>query len=162
MAANWVSTQNGRHLSGRRSVNTAPEVALRKAIHARGGRFRLHRAIAKACTPDFVLPRQRVAVFVDGCFWHACPVHGHSKPWKGPNAALWTEKMRRTKQRDLRATRVAMELGWRVVRVWECQVQDDASRLAAVILDIGTQSGLTELDSSSRTGADPAHVGSYG
>ena len=57
---------------------------LRQAVHAAGGRFRLHRRIAKGCTPDFVLPSRRVAVFVDGCFWHGCPEHGRKTPWTGP------------------------------------------------------------------------------
>jgi hypothetical protein len=66
----WVSTAQGRHLSWRRKTSTSPEVKLRRAVHAAGGRFRLHLKIAKGCAPDFVLPSRRVAVFVDGCFWH--------------------------------------------------------------------------------------------
>src|SRR4051812_6961882 len=100
MAAGWVSTTRGRHLAGRPQANTLPELLLRRAVHASGGRFRLHRRIAKGCTPDFVLPRRHVAVFVDGCFWHNCPKHGPRKPWTGPNAELWAEKIRRTEQRD--------------------------------------------------------------
>ena len=81
----------GQHEGGRAprwtaKANTAPEVLLRQAVHAAGGRFRLHRRIAKGCTPDFVLPSRRVAVFVDGCFWHGCPEHGRKTPWTGPNA----------------------------------------------------------------------------
>src|SRR4051794_37476817 len=71
----WVKTDRSRALSGRRSKDTAPEVALRKALHAAGARFRLHRRIVKGCTPDLVLPGRAVAVFVDGDFWHGCPVH---------------------------------------------------------------------------------------
>ena len=89
----WVSTERGAHLTGRRKVNTAPEVLLRKAVHAAGGRFRLHRQIAKGCTPDFVLPSRHIAVFVDGCFWHGCPEHGCKASWTGPNAGLWADKM---------------------------------------------------------------------
>ena len=81
-----MTTRAGAHLAGRRKVNTTPEVLLRQAVHAAGGRFRLHRRIAKGCTPDFVLPSRRVAVFVDGCFWHGCPEHGRKTPWTGPNA----------------------------------------------------------------------------
>lgn len=68
MAEQWVSTRAGTHLAGRRKEGTTPEVLLRKAVHAAGGRFRLHPPFAKGCTPDFVLPSRRVAVFVDGCF----------------------------------------------------------------------------------------------
>jgi len=89
----WVSTERGTHLAGRRRVNTAPEVLLHKAVHASGGRFRLHRRITKGCTPDFVLPSRHIAVFVDGCFWHGCPEHGCKASWTGPNAGLWADKM---------------------------------------------------------------------
>ncbi len=131
----WVSTSKGRHLSKRRKTNTSPELQLRKAIHAAGGRFRLHPHIAKGCTPDFVLPRRGLAVFVDGCFWHACPDHGRKSPWTGPNAALWAEKMRRNAERDHRSTQLAEKQGWRVIRVWECAVRADAPHLATFILN---------------------------
>ena len=134
VAEQWVSTRAGSHLAGRRKESTAPEVLLRKAVHAAGGRFRLHPRIAKGCTPDFVLPKRRVAVFVDGCFWHGCPEHGRSTPWTGPNAALWTEKMRRNAERDRRSTQLAEDKGWLVVRVWECQVRGGSAEVAAEIL----------------------------
>ena len=131
----WVSTRAGSHLAGRRKESTAPEVLLRKAVHAAGGRFRLHRRIAKGCTPDFVLPSRRVAVFVDGCFWHGCPEHGRKTAWTGPNAVLWAKKMRRNADRDRRSTELAEHYGWRVVRVWECEVQDDPTTVAQQLLD---------------------------
>lgn len=129
-----MSTSAGRHLAGRRKVSTRPEVELRKAVHALGGRFRLHRQLAKGCTPDFVLPGRRIAVFVDGCFWHGCPVHGRKTPWTGPNAGLWADKMRRNRERDERSSRLAEELGWTVVRVWECAVRDDAAAVARSVV----------------------------
>lgn len=138
MVEAWVSTKRGEHLAGRRKVNTAPEVLLRKAVHAAGGRFRLHPRLARGCTPDFVLPGRRVAVFVDGCFWHGCPVHGRKTPWTGPNASLWEEKMERNAQRDRRSTALAAELGWDVVRVWECEVRGDAESVAGGILGAST------------------------
>src|SRR6476619_5633420 len=134
MVERWVSTKEGAHLAGRRKESTAPEVTLRKAVHAGGGRFRLHPQIAKGCTPDFVLPGRHVAVFVDGCFWHGCPEHGRKTPWTGPNAELWATKMRRNAERDARSSALAEELGWHVVRVWECAVRSDATGVAARIL----------------------------
>src|SRR3954469_12787159 len=112
VAEKWVSTAAGRHLAGRRKESTAPEVALRKALHAAGARFRLHRELAKGCTPDIVLPGRGIAVFVDGCFWHGCPKHGRKTPWTGPNARLWFDKMQRNGERDLRSTALAEGLGW--------------------------------------------------
>lgn len=134
MAEKWVATQAGAHLAGRRKESTTPEVILRQAVHAAGGRFRLHRRLAKGCTPDFVLPRRRVAVFVDGCFWHGCPEHGRKTPWTGPNAGQWAEKMRRNAERDRRSTQLAQAHGWRVIRVWECQVRRDPTAVATSIL----------------------------
>lgn len=130
-----MATAAGAHLAGRRKESTTPELLLRHAVHAAGGRFRLHRRLAKGCTPDFVLPRRRIAVFVDGCFWHGCPEHGRKKPWTGPNAQLWEEKMRRNAERDLRSTRLAEELGWSVVRAWECAAERDPSGAARSILE---------------------------
>lgn len=134
MVKQWVSTRAGSHLAGRRKEHTTPEMLLRKAVHAAGGRFRLHPRIAKGCTPDFVLPRRHVAVFVDGCFWHGCPQHGRKTAWTGPNADLWAEKMRRNAERDRLATELAQRHGWRVVRVWECQVRSDPDAAVAAIL----------------------------
>jgi DNA mismatch endonuclease, patch repair protein len=148
VAERWVSTERGRHLAGRRKVNTAPEVLLRKAVHAGGGRFRLHRQVAKGCTPDFVLPGRRIAVFVDGCFWHGCPDHGRKTPWAGPNAELWAEKMRRNSMRDERSTGLAEEHGWLVVRVWECQIQHDATAIARQILSAGRRAPQRSLRAS--------------
>ncbi|WP_423775941.1 very short patch repair endonuclease [Cellulomonas fimi] len=126
MAEQWTSTTAGRHLAGRVRVSTAPEVALRKALHAAGFRFRLQVRLApRGCTPDLVLPRYRVAVFVDGCYWHSCPAHGRKTPWTGPNADLWERKMARNRERDQRSTTLARDAGWTVLRVWEHEVTND-------------------------------------
>jgi DNA mismatch endonuclease (patch repair protein) len=132
----WTSTSEGRHLAGRRKRDTEPELLLRRAIHAQGGRFRVQVRLAKGCTPDIVMPSRRLAIFVDGDYWHSCPEHGRKAPFTGPNAALWEEKFRRNRERDGRSTALAHDLGWQVVRLWECQVRSDpegeARRLLAV------------------------------
>lgn len=66
--------------------------------------------------PDFVFPKQRIAVFVDGCFWHGCPVHG-TQP--GTNASFWTDKIARNKTRDRKVNRMLRDDGWKVLRIWE-------------------------------------------
>lgn len=134
MTDRWVSTRAGRHLSGRKKMNTMPEVELRKALHAAGARFRLHRQLAKGCTPDLVLPSRRLAIFVDGCFWHGCPLHGRKTPWTGPNADLWRLKMQRNAERDQRSTQLAEAEGWEVMRLWECDVRDDIRGVVDEIL----------------------------
>lgn len=130
----WTSTFDGRHLRNRRKAHTEPEVLLRKALHAVGARFRLHRRLAPGCTPDLVLPRHRIAVFVDGDYWHSCPRHGRKRPFTGPNATLWEQKMQRNIERDRRSTSIAEELDWRVVRLWECSVRADPSAAAEAVL----------------------------
>lgn len=137
----WVSTDAGRHLSGRKKRDTSPEVALRKALHAEGARFRLQRELAKGCRPDIVMPGRMVAVFVDGCFWHSCPEHGRKTPFTGPNADLWEQKMLRNSERDRRSTELAESLGWNVERRWECEVAADASGVARDLLGRSPQRG---------------------
>lgn len=131
----WVSTTAGKHLHNRKKKGTRPEIMLRRALHAAGSRFRLHRTLAKGCTPDIVLPRLKIAVFVDGDYWHSCPVHGRQIPFTGPNAALWKAKMIRNRERDKRSTELAQQAGWKVVRVWECTILDDADFAARAVLD---------------------------
>lgn len=131
----WVTTAPGRHLRGRRKLDTEPELLLRRALHAQGARFRLHRRLAPRCTPDLVLPSRRLAVFVDGCWWHSCPEHGRNAPFTGPNAVLWEAKMRRVRERDREGTAAAQRLGWTVVRLWECEVESDPRAAARRVLE---------------------------
>jgi DNA mismatch endonuclease, patch repair protein len=142
VAEQWTSTRAGAHLAGRRKSSTAPEVLLRQALHRAGARFRLHPRLAKGCTPDVVLPRRQIAVFVDGCFWHSCPEHGRKTPFTGPNAALWETKMVRNRERDAAATAAAEALGWAVVRIWECDVKADPVQAAVHVLAAGAPGRL--------------------
>jgi DNA mismatch endonuclease (patch repair protein) len=106
---------------------------LRSALHARGLRYAVQKRLAKGCTPDIVLVRHPVAVFVDGCYWHQCPVHGRTT-FNGPNASLWVEKMQRNRERDQRATDLATSAGYRVVRLWECTVTAAPQAAADVVI----------------------------
>ena len=81
--------------------------------------------------PDFVFPAGRVAVFVDGCFWHGCPWHGRVP---ASNVAFWTKKFEANQRRDRLVTRTLKRLGWRVVRIWEHALSGDASRVAARVM----------------------------
>lgn len=104
--------------------DTGPERALRSALHRRGVRFRLHRRDLPG-SPDIVLPRLRLAVFVDGCFWHGCPEHAVAPK---NNAAWWADKIATNRARDRRKDRELLELGWSVLHVWE---HEDPERVAA-------------------------------
>lgn len=134
MDSTWVVTASSPRLSGRRSTDTTPEVLLRKALHKAGARFRLQRRIAKGCTADLVLPGRGIAVFVDGDFWHGCPEHFPRRAPRGPNAELWASKFEATRIRDERATDLAENAGWRVVRVWECEILADPEAAARRVL----------------------------
>ena len=103
-----------------KSVNTTPEIAVRRMVHGLGYRFRLHRRDLPG-TPDLVLPRHRAVIFVHGCFWHQhrCP-RGDRRP--EANRAYWTDKLRRNVKRDIENQRRLRRMGWRVLTVWECQI----------------------------------------
>ncbi|MBB1242373.1 very short patch repair endonuclease [Streptomyces durbertensis] len=131
----WVKTEKGEHLKGRRVRDTAPEVALRRALHRLGFRFRLQRRVAPRCTADFVLPKHHVAVFVDGCFWHGCPEHG-AREFRGPNASRWAEKIQTNQARDRRNDHAARESGWEVVRIWECEIRQDPEAAAQRVAEV--------------------------
>jgi DNA mismatch endonuclease (patch repair protein) len=81
--------------------------------------------------PDLVIPSRHVAVFVDGCFWHGCPRCGHIPK---TNRTYWRAKIARNKKRDLQSTRQLKALGYRVVRIWECQLAKAPSRCVQRIL----------------------------
>ena len=131
MPGAWTQTVKGEHLRGRRTRNTKPELALRSAVHGLGLRFRIHRAVAPRCTPDFVLPRYRLAVFVDGCFWHDCPEHG-TRPIS--NASWWAAKLDANVARDRDTTAHLERAGWLVLRVWEHEPPQAAATAAASAL----------------------------
>ena len=133
MSERWVPTQKGAHLAGRKKAGTEPELALRRAIHALGGRFRVNRMLAKACTPDIVLPGRQVVVFVDGCFWHGCPVCFVAP---GSNKDYWESKMLRNRQRDEQVTASLIAAGWTVIRLWEHEVEADAASCAANVASV--------------------------
>lgn len=101
---------------GRR--DTQPELAIRSELHRRGFRFRVDRAPVPGLRSraDIVFGSARIAVYVDGCFWHSCPEHG-TRPQA--NAEWWARKLDRNRERDRETDRVLREHGWQVVRIWE-------------------------------------------
>jgi DNA mismatch endonuclease (patch repair protein) len=115
------------------SRDTAPEVALRSALHRLGLRYRVHvRPISEVRREaDVVFRRVRVAVFVDGCFWHGCPDHAS---WPKANSAWWRDKIETNRARDRDTDARLAEAGWLALRVWEHEPpQDAAQRIASVI-----------------------------
>ena len=119
-----------------RRADTKPELALRSALHRAGYRFRkdyrLDLDAGSRVRPDIAFTARRVAVFVDGCFWHACPEHGRNP---AVNEWYWAPKLRRTVERDRAADAALAAAGWRVVRNWEHVPR--AAAIAAVTAAIG-------------------------
>lgn len=116
-------------LRANRRVDTGPERALRSALHQRGLRFRkdLHLKLAESSArPDIVFTRARVAVFVDGCFWHSCPEHGELPQ---SNRSFWAEELRRNVARDRENNRVPETNGWTVLRFFEHVPPAEAAEL---------------------------------
>jgi DNA mismatch endonuclease (patch repair protein) len=116
-----------------RSTDTTPERVLRSALHRLGLRFRKHSRPLPGlrCTADIVFPRERVAVFMDGCFWHGCECK-QSAP--RANAEYWSERIAYNQARDRRNDSALTTAGWTVLRVWEHDdPQEAASAIAAVI-----------------------------
>jgi DNA mismatch endonuclease (patch repair protein) len=119
-------------MSKQARTHTAPELLLRQALHRRGLRYRLHTQVdgSVRSKPDIVFRPQAVAIYVDGCFWHRCPVHGtlpaHNGDW-------WLEKLNRNVERDHENDRRLTALGWTVIRIWE---HEDPEAAAARIADV--------------------------
>jgi|SRR5215203_33313 len=116
---------------GRR--DTLPELAIRSELHRRGLRFRVDRPPVPGIRSraDIVFGPARVAVYVDGCFWHSCPEHG-TRP--KANAEWWEQKLRRNRQRDAETNRALQAAGWEVVRVWEHEDPSEVAERVEAIL----------------------------
>ncbi|WP_197700699.1 very short patch repair endonuclease [Rhodococcus rhodochrous] len=124
-----------RNMRANRRVDSKPEIRLRKALHSQGLRFRKDYRMdinGLRVRPDIVFTRRKVAVFVDGCFWHVCPIHGR-QPTR--NEWYWTPKLRRNMERDRAADEALTDAGWTVVRIWEHE--DQGAAVDAVIRALG-------------------------
>ena len=116
-------------MQANRSRDTAPELAVRKPLHADGFRYRVaSRPLADLRrTADIVFPGQRVAIFIDGCFWHGCPEHGRTS--FSSNIEYWPNKIATNKARDADTNARLENAGWTVLRFWEHQAPDDVVEL---------------------------------
>jgi DNA mismatch endonuclease (patch repair protein) len=128
------------NMKANRRTDTKPELALRAALHAMGYRYRKDFRLdlpLRRVRPDVAFTRRKVAVFVDGCFWHACPEHG-SKPKS--NEWYWSPKLARNVERDRAADEALVQAGWTVVRLWEHTPLPDA--VALVVDAVGEPKSL--------------------
>lgn len=117
--------------------DTAPEVHLRSELHRRGRRFRVIMKVPgnNRRTIDIAFPRQKLAVFVDGCFWHGCPHHG-TQP--STNAEWWSAKLATNVARDRDTDHLLRAEGWRVLRIWEHVPVSQAAEQVEVAMKDGT------------------------
>jgi DNA mismatch endonuclease (patch repair protein) len=126
-----TASLKGRQMAAVRTQHTAPEIAVRKAMHARGLRFRLHRRDLPG-RPDIVLVKHQTAVFVHGCFWHGCALCDRGTRRPKSNAGFWSAKLDENRRRDDRNTAALTQLGWHVSVIWECETRSP-DRLAETL-----------------------------
>jgi DNA mismatch endonuclease, patch repair protein len=126
--------------------DTKPELVVRSLLHGRGLRFRKHlqvRLTELTVRPDIVFPRQKLAVFIDGCFWHNCPTHGNVPR---ANTDYWRPKLQRNVERDQAVNVALVAAGWSVIRAWEHEpapeIADRISVALAAAPDAGSDSSV--------------------
>jgi DNA mismatch endonuclease, patch repair protein len=136
----WASSPAVRRvMQGNRKRDTRPEVALRRVLHARGLRYRVAAKplLDRPWTADLVFRGARLAVFVDGCYWHGCPQH-YSCP--RTNATYWQEKIARNRARDTQVDADLKAAGWTPLRIWEHESVDSAAdQVFATLSFLGTE-----------------------
>lgn len=113
-------------MQGNRSHDTRPELAVRRLVHAQGLRYRIHARPEADIrrTADMLFRSAKIAIFIDGCYWHGCPDHFQLPV---TNVSYWDQKINRNRERDVNTTAVLGERGWRVLRFWE---HEDPSGIA--------------------------------
>ena len=119
-----TKTERSERMARIRGKDTKPELRLRRLLHGRGYRFRLHRKDLPG-TPDLVFPSRKKVIFVHGCFWHA---HENCKVANLPKSrrAYWQKKFDTNRRRDQKNIESLKQMGWDVFVAWECQVNHDS------------------------------------
>ncbi|ALD97296.1 very short patch repair endonuclease [Pseudomonas syringae] len=127
------SATRSRMMAGIQGKNTSPELLIRKALHARGFRFRIHSKHLPG-KPDLILPKHKAAIFIHGCFWHG---HG-CRFFKIPKTRteFWLEKIHRNQARDLAQIADLQKAGWKVLIVWECAVRLMNKEKSTLLVDL--------------------------
>lgn len=124
--ASWASSIGSRHsMQANRRSDTCPELAVRRLLHASGLRYRVDYApLGGRRRADIVFTRKRVAVFIDGCFWHGCPEHA---TYPKRNSDYWLPKLARNIERDREMDRLLRDAEWTVLRFWEHEAPADVA-----------------------------------
>jgi DNA mismatch endonuclease (patch repair protein) len=140
-------------MEANRRKDTGPERLLRSALHARGLRYRVDRRLdlgARRVRPDIVFTSAKVAVFVDGCFWHRCPLHATHPV---ANADYWQAKFDRNLERDRADDAALSAAGWTVIRIWEHEDSEDAARRVEAAIGKALSQGVTAALPSQQHGS---------
>lgn len=126
MADKMTPEQRSKCMAAVKGKDTKPEMIVRKYLFSKGLRFRLHDKKLPG-SPDMVLKKYRTVIFIDGCFWHG---HEGCKHFRMPksNEFFWDQKIRKNKARDIANEYVLQTQGWRVIRIWECEINKAAGR----------------------------------
>ena len=141
------------NMRANRRKDTKPEMALRRALHAQGYRYRKDYRLdltGARVRPDIAFTARRVAVFVDGCFWHCCPQHG-TQP--ANNTWYWEPKLARNVQRDRAADAALAGAGWSVVRIWEHETLESAVEAVVSALAVTAGNGAARRRVKARSSA---------
>lgn len=166
MADTMTPEQRSRCMAAIKGKDTKPELIVRRYLFSRGLRFRVQVRKLPG-NPDIVLPKYRTVVFVNGCFWHG---HEGCKYYRLPksNVEFWKNKIERNMARDVRNEAELKVLGWRVIRVWECDIRTVATResylktLYDTITNPIRPYAIDPEDASASIAAEPEAVQSYG
>ena len=123
-------------MSGIRSKDTRPELTVRKLLHHRGYRYRLHSRELPG-KPDVIFASRKAIIFVHGCFWHG---HGcHLFKWPSTRREFWTTKVFRNREKDLETENALMLLGWRTLTIWECTLKGKKRKPIAEVIEFISQ-----------------------
>ena len=129
-----LSEAVSRYMRSNKSKNTSPEIIFRKALWAAGIRgYRLHWAKAPG-KPDIAFPGKKIAIFINGCFWHRCPHCKLGMPKN--NAEFWAAKFDRNIIRDQEKQSALISAGWQVIVIWECELKNNVEKQLQKVMDI--------------------------
>lgn len=127
----WTKGKRSEVMAKIRGKNTKPELLVRRFLFSKGYRYRIHVKHLPG-TPDIVLPKYNVVIFVHGCFWH-----GHAVDGRLPHSNLefWASKIKHNKERDFKNTQKLLSMGWKVITIWECQLKPHEKESTLLALD---------------------------
>jgi DNA mismatch endonuclease, patch repair protein len=155
------SPEASRRMMKVRQTGTKAEMALRKALHRLGLRYRINFQVLKKPRriADVAFTKYKIAVFVDGCFWHGCPEHAS---WPMSNSEFWQLKIEANRARDADTDAKLREIGWTVIRIWEHECPEMAADAINAVMDVKRSEAKVSLDQNdnSEDNTDGTHESS--